>query len=66
VAVTAGVRARNAMAAANAAGTATISQVLDGHVRLEVECLDRVVRHEAPSSRVGVRDLHHGAVAAAR
>jgi hypothetical protein len=40
--VTAGVRARNAMAAANAAGTATISQVLDGHVRLEVECLDRI------------------------
>jgi hypothetical protein len=30
------------MAAANAAGTSTISQVLDGHVTLEVECLDRI------------------------
>jgi hypothetical protein len=40
--VTAGARARNAMAATNAAGTPTISQVLDGHVTLEVECLDRI------------------------
>jgi hypothetical protein len=30
------------MAATNAAGTSTISQVLDGHVTLEVECLDRI------------------------
>jgi hypothetical protein len=30
------------MAATNAAGTPTISQVLDGHVTLEVECLDRI------------------------
>src|SRR5918994_4937291 len=30
------------MAAANAAGTSTISQVVDGHVTLEVECLDRI------------------------
>ena len=40
--MTAGARARNAMAAANAAGTSTISQVVDGHVTLEVECLDRI------------------------
>jgi hypothetical protein len=40
--VTAGARARTAIAAGNQAGTPTISQVLDGHVRLEVECLDRV------------------------
>jgi hypothetical protein len=41
-AVTAGARARKAIAAANQAGTPTISQVLDGHVSLEVECLDRI------------------------
>ena len=35
-------RARNAMAAANQAGTVTVSQVLEGHVTLEVECLDRI------------------------
>jgi hypothetical protein len=40
--VTAGVRARNAIAAANAAGTPTISQVLEGHVLLDLECLDRI------------------------
>jgi hypothetical protein len=40
--VTAGARARTAIAAANAAGTVTISQVLDGHVTLDLECLDRV------------------------
>ncbi len=40
--MTAGARARDAMAAANAAGTPTISQILDGHVTLEVECLDRI------------------------
>jgi hypothetical protein len=40
--VTAGARARTAIAAANAAGTVAISQVLDGHVMLDLECLDRV------------------------
>jgi len=40
--VTAGARARTAIAAANAAGTVTIGQVLDGHVTLDLECLDRV------------------------
>jgi hypothetical protein len=40
--VTAGAKARTAIAAANQTGTPTISQVLDGHVTLEVECLDRV------------------------
>jgi hypothetical protein len=40
--VTAGARARTAIVAGNQAGTPTISQVLDGHVSLEVECLDRV------------------------
>ena len=38
--MTAGGRARTAMAAANAADRSTIGQVLDGHVTLEVECLD--------------------------
>ena len=38
----AGVRARAAITAANAAGVTTISQVLDGHVTLDLECLDRV------------------------
>jgi hypothetical protein len=37
--VTAGRRALAVVAAASAAGTATVSQVLDGHVTLEVECL---------------------------
>ena len=40
--MTAGARARTAIAAANQTGTVTISQVLDGHVRLDLECLDRV------------------------
>jgi hypothetical protein len=40
--VAAGARARTAIAAGNQVGTPTISQVLDGHVTLEVECLDRV------------------------
>ncbi len=40
--MTAGARARTAIAAGNQAGTPTISQALDGHVRLEVECLDRI------------------------
>ena len=40
--MTAGARAPTAIAAANAAGAVTISQVLDGHVTLDLECLDRV------------------------
>jgi hypothetical protein len=40
--VTAGARARTAIAAANAAGTVTIGQVLEGHVTLDLECLDRI------------------------
>jgi hypothetical protein len=40
--VVAGGRARAAIVAANQTGTITISQVLDGHVRLDLECLDRV------------------------
>lgn len=64
--MTAGRRARAAIKAANAAGTVTAAQVLDGHVTLDLECLDRVVRHEAPSNRVEVSVLHRRAVAAAR
>jgi hypothetical protein len=41
-AVTAGIRARTAIAAANQTGTPTISQVLDGHVTLDLDCLDRI------------------------
>src|SRR6266545_4251376 len=40
--VTAGARARKAIAAARAAGAVTVAEVLDGHVVLELECLDRV------------------------
>jgi hypothetical protein len=40
--VTAGARARTAIAAPNQTGTVAIGQVLDGHVRLELECLDCV------------------------
>jgi hypothetical protein len=40
--VTVGARARTAIQAANQTGTVTISQVLDGHVLLDLECLDRV------------------------
>jgi transposase InsO family protein len=32
---------------------------------VRTECLDWVVRHEAPSNRVGVGDLHRWVVAAA-
>jgi len=39
--MTAGKRAQTAIAAANAAGTVTAAQVLDGHVTLDLECLDR-------------------------
>jgi hypothetical protein len=52
--VTARARARNAMAATNAAGTSTISQILDGHVTLEVECLDRIYLNAyVPNLQVG-------------
>jgi len=40
--VTVGARARTAIQAANQTGTVTVSQVLDGHVMLDLECLDRV------------------------
>jgi hypothetical protein len=40
--VTTGARARTAILAANQTSTVTISQVLDGHVTLDLECLDRV------------------------
>jgi hypothetical protein len=40
--MTAGARARTAIAAANAGGAVTVSQVLEGHVTLDLECLDRV------------------------
>jgi hypothetical protein len=40
--VTAGARARTAIAAGNQAGAPTISQVVDGHVVLDLECLDRI------------------------
>jgi hypothetical protein len=52
--VTSGARARTAITAANAAGTVTISQVLDGHVRLDLECLDRVyLNGYVPNLQVG-------------
>jgi hypothetical protein len=52
--VTAGARARTAVAAANQAGTVTISQVLDGHVTLDLECLDRVyLNGYVPNLQVG-------------
>ena len=40
--MTVGARARTAIQAANQTGTVTISQVLDGHVLLDLACLDRV------------------------
>ena len=47
-------RARAAIAAANQAGTVTVSQILDGHVTLEVECLDRVYLNAyVPNLQVG-------------
>lgn len=42
-----------------------VSDVLGDHVTLEVECIDRMVRHEALCVRVEVRDLHRQVVAAA-
>ncbi len=49
-----------------AAAVCNVNDVLDGHVTLDLECLDRVVRHEAPSSRVGVKGPRRWPVAAAR
>jgi hypothetical protein len=52
--VVARARAQAAIAAANQAGTVTISQVMEGHVRLEVECLDRIYLNAyVPSLQVG-------------
>ena len=42
-----------------------VSDLLDDHVALDVQCLDRIVRHEALCVRVEVRGLHLLAVAAA-
>jgi hypothetical protein len=52
--VVARARAQAAIAAANQADTPIISQVLDGHVTLEVECLDRVYLNAyVPNLQVG-------------
>jgi hypothetical protein len=52
--VTAGRRARAAIAAARAAGMVTVSQVLDGHVLLDLECLDRIyLNGYVPNLQVG-------------
>jgi hypothetical protein len=52
--VTAGRRERTAIAAANAVGTVTVAQLLDGHVRLDLECLDRTdLNGYAPNLQVG-------------
>jgi len=40
--MTAGRRARKAIAAGKAAGAVTVNEVLDGHVVLDLECLDRI------------------------
>jgi hypothetical protein len=40
--VTAGARARRAEAGMRAAQVMTVEQILDGHVGLEIECLDRL------------------------
>ena len=47
------------------AAATTVNDLLDGHVSLDLECIDRMVRHEALCVRVEVRDLHRQAVAAA-
>jgi hypothetical protein len=48
-----------------------INDVLDGHVSLEVQCVDRLylnayVRHEAPSDPARMKGTRRWAVAAAR
>jgi len=39
----------------------SVADVLDQHLTLEVECIDRMVRREAFVDRVEVRDLDRGA-----
>jgi hypothetical protein len=52
--VTAGAGARTAVAAANQAGTPTSGQVLDGHLLLDLECLDRsYLNGYVPNLQVG-------------
>jgi hypothetical protein len=52
--MTAGKRAQTAIAAANASGTVTAAQVLDGHVTLDLECLDRIyLNGYVPNLQVG-------------
>jgi hypothetical protein len=52
--MTAGKRAQTAIVAANAAGVVTAAQVLDGHVTLDLECLDRIyLNGYVPNLQVG-------------
>jgi hypothetical protein len=52
--MTAGRRARMAMAAGKATGAATLGEVLDGHVALDLECLDRIyLNGYVPNLQVG-------------
>jgi hypothetical protein len=58
--MTAGRRARVAIAAGNATGTVTVSQVLDGHVTLDLECLDRIyLNRYVPNLQAGFRNRHY-------
>jgi hypothetical protein len=52
--MTAGARARAAIAAANKTNTITATQALDGHVTLDLECLDRIyLNGYVPNLQVG-------------
>jgi hypothetical protein len=52
--MTAGPRSRRAFAAGNARGAVSVSGVLDGHVVLDVECLDRIyLNGYVPNLQVG-------------
>src|SRR5213593_3348769 len=52
--MTAGKRAQTAIAAANAVGTVTAAQVLEGHVVLDLDCLDRIyLNGYVPNLQVG-------------
>ncbi|MGI5517456.1 hypothetical protein [Streptomyces sp. CA-106131] len=52
--MTAGAQARRAIAAGNAAGAVTVHDVLDGHVALDLECLDRIyLNGYVPNLQVG-------------
>lgn len=54
VTVTAGAQARKAIAAGNAAGMVSVNDVLDGHVVLDLECLDRIyLNGYVPNLQVG-------------